>query len=59
MDKIKVGDFVAWEHDPGTYGKVIELLSNEFIDIARVQCLNGKVRDMLLDECVPKLTRTC
>jgi hypothetical protein len=52
-EEIRVGDMVAWEHDERVHGEVIELLSNEYVDMVRFETRNGEVKEMLLDECVP------
>jgi hypothetical protein len=53
MNKIRKGDKVKWEHDESVSGKVIEVLSNEYVDIVRFKTYSGEVKEMLLDECIP------
>jgi hypothetical protein len=51
-EEIQVGDMVAWEHDESVHGEVIELLSNEYVDMVRFRTRDGEIKEMLLDECV-------
>lgn len=51
--EIQVGDMVAWEHDESVSGEVVELLSNEYVDMVRFKTFLGEIKEMLLDECVP------
>jgi len=50
--EIQVGDMVAWEHDESVSGEVVELLSNEYVDMVRFRTRDGEIKEMLLDECV-------
>ena len=51
---VEKGDTVAWEHDERLYGEVVELLSNEFVDMVRFKTTSGEIKEMLLDEAVLK-----